>query len=44
MKKKIAFNPDLLTRRPPDLSIVGSAGRRARPGCRALQAETDGAG
>jgi len=26
MKKEIAFNSDLLTRQPPDLSIVGSAG------------------
>jgi len=26
MKKEIALNPDRLTRLPPDLSIVGSAG------------------
>jgi len=26
MKKESAFNLDLLTRKPPDLSIVGSAG------------------
>ena len=26
MKKEVAFNLDQLTRQPPDLSIVGSAG------------------